>query len=162
MACGLATLQVIDDENLVERSRTTGAELKARLEALKAKHSLIKEVRGLGLMIAIEFHEPRELAMRMGWKLLHQVEKELFAQMLVTALFQKHRILTQIAGHGMDVIKILPALIIGEREIDLFVRALDAVLDECRRFPGPLWDLGANFLRQATKRSSAPAAATAS
>jgi acetylornithine/succinyldiaminopimelate/putrescine aminotransferase len=162
MACGLATLQVIDEENLVERSRTTGAELKARLEALKAKHSLIKEVRGLGLMIAIEFHEPRELAMRMGWKLLHQVEKELFAQMLVTALFQKHRILTQIAGHGMDVIKILPALIIGEREIDLFVRALDAVLDECRRFPGPLWDLGANFLRQATKRSSAPAAATAS
>jgi acetylornithine/succinyldiaminopimelate/putrescine aminotransferase len=162
MACGLATLQVIDDENLVERSRTTGAELKARLEALKAKHSLIKEVRGLGLMIAIEFHEPRELAMRMGWKLLHQVEKELFAQMLVTALFQKHRILTQIAGHGMDVIKILPALIIGEREIDLFVRALDAVLDECRRFPGPLWDLGANFLRQATKRSAAPTAATAS
>jgi acetylornithine/succinyldiaminopimelate/putrescine aminotransferase len=98
MACGLATLQVIEDEGLVERARTTGAELLARLEALKERHSLIKEVRGLGLMIAVEFHEPRELAMRMGWKLLHRVEKELFAQMLVTALFQKHRILCQIAG----------------------------------------------------------------
>src|SRR5216117_2028511 len=67
MACGLATLQVIDDEQLVERARTAGAELLARLDALRAKHSLIKEVRGLGLMIAIEFQEPRELALKLGW-----------------------------------------------------------------------------------------------
>ena len=155
MACGLATLQVIEEENLVERARTVGTELLARLTALQERHSLIKEARGIGLMLAIEFHEPRELAMRMGWKLLHRVEKELFAQMLVTALFQKHGILTQIAGHGMDVIKILPPLIIGEKEVAHFVAALDAVLTECRNFPGPLWDLGANFLRQAVGQSNA-------
>ena len=154
MAAGLATLQVLDDENLVERARTQGAELMRRLDALKEKHSLIKEVRGLGLMIAIEFHEPRELALKMGWKLLHKVEHELFAQMLVTSLFQKHRILTQIAGHAMDVLKILPPLIIGEREIDRFVTALDAVLTECRSFPGPIWDLGSNFIRHSLKRSA--------
>ena len=154
MAAGLATLQVLDDENLVERARTQGAELMRRLDALKEKHSLIKEVRGLGLMIAIEFHEPRELALKMGWKLLHKVEHELFAQMLVTSLFQKHRILTQIAGHAMDVLKILPPLIIGEREIDRFVTALDAVLTECRSFPGPIWDLGSNFIRHSLKRST--------
>ena len=154
MAAGLATLQVLDDENLVERARTQGAELMRRLDALKEKHSLIKEVRGLGLMIAIEFHEPRELALKMGWKLLHKVEHELFAQMLVTSLFQKHRILTQIAGHAMDVLKILPPLIIGEREIDRFVTALDAVLTECRSFPGPIWDLGSNFIRHSIKRSA--------
>ena len=154
MAAGLATLQVLDDENLVERARTQGAELMRRLDALKEKHSLIKEVRGLGLMIAIEFHEPRELALKMGWKLLHKVEHELFAQMLVTSLFQKHRILTQIAGHAMDVLKILPPLIIGEREIDRFVTALDAVLTECLSFPGPIWDLGSNFIRHSLKRSA--------
>ena len=154
MAAGLATLQVLDDENLVERARTQGAELMRRLDALKEKHSLIKEVRGLGLMIAIEFHEPRELTLKMGWKLLHKVEHELFAQMLVTSLFQKHRILTQIAGHAMDVLKILPPLIIGEREIDRFVTALDAVLTECRSFPGPIWDLGSNFIRHSLKRSA--------
>ena len=154
MAAGLATLQVLDDENLVERARTHGTELMRRLDALKEKHSLIKEVRGLGLMIAIEFHEPRELALKMGWKLLHKVEHELFAQMLVTSLFQKHRILTQIAGHAMDVLKILPPLIIGEREIDRFVTALDAVLTECRSFPGPIWDLGSNFIRHSLKRSA--------
>jgi ornithine--oxo-acid transaminase len=154
MACGLATLQVIDDENLVERARENGAELLRRLEALKERHSLIKEVRGVGLMIAIEFHEPRELAMRMGWKLLHKVERELFAQMLVTSLFEKHRILTQIAGHAMDVIKILPPLIIGEKEIERFVSALDSVLNDCRSFPGPIWNLGANFIRHTLQRST--------
>ena len=161
MAAGLATLQVLDDENLVERARTQGAELMRRLDALKEKHSLIKEVRGLGLMIAIEFHEPRELALKMGWKLLHKVEHELFAQMLVTSLFQKHRILTQIAGHAMDVLKILPPLIIGEREIDRFVTALDAVLTECRSFPGPIWDLGSNFIRHSLKRSTVEPAGAA-
>jgi acetylornithine/succinyldiaminopimelate/putrescine aminotransferase len=154
MACGLATLSVLDDEQLIERARERGAELVRRLDELKEKHSLIKEVRGLGLMIAIEFHEPRELAMKMGWKLLHKVERELFAQMLVTSLFKKHRILTQIAGHAMDVLKILPPLIIGEKEIDRFVNALDSVLTECRSFPGPIWDLGSNFIRHSLKRGT--------
>ena len=160
MAAGLATLSVLEDEQLVERARDNGIELLRRLNALKERHSLIKEVRGLGMMIAIEFHEPRELALRMGWKLLHGVEPELFAQMLVTSLFKRHRILTQIAGHGMDVIKILPPLISGEREIDRFVSALDAVLTDCRSFPGPIWDLGASFIRHAIKRpKSEPAVA---
>ena len=158
MACGLAALQVIDDEQLVARSREMGALLLERLRDLQARHSLIKEVRGLGLIIAIEFHEPRELALRMGWKLLHRLEPELFAQMIVTALFKHHRILSQIAGHGMDVLKILPPLIIGEREIDHFVRALDAVLTECHRFPGPLWDLGSNFVRDAIQPAPSIAA----
>jgi acetylornithine/succinyldiaminopimelate/putrescine aminotransferase len=154
MAAGLATLQVIDEEGLVERAREQGAELQRRLRELGAKHSLLKEVRGLGLMIGIEFHEPRELALKMGWKLLHKMEPELFGQMIVTALFQKHRILAQVAGHGMDVVKILPPLIIGEAEIERFVTALDSVLTECRKFPGPLWDLGANFVRSSLKRTA--------
>ena len=155
MACGLATLEVIKDEDLVARARDNGGRLLERLNELKQRHSLIKEVRGLGLMLAIEFHEPRELAARMGWKLLHRFERELFAQMIVTALFSKHRILTQIAGHEMDVVKILPPLIIGDREIDYFVQALDAVLADCGRFPGPIWDLGANFVRHSLRKPAA-------
>jgi acetylornithine/succinyldiaminopimelate/putrescine aminotransferase len=153
MACGLATLEVIADEGLVTRAAEVGALMLERLNELKQRHSLIKEVRGLGLMLAIEFHEPRELAARMGWKLLHRFERELFAQTIVTSLFTKHRILTQLAGHEMDVIKIIPPLIIGESEVDTFVRALDAVLAECGRFPGPIWDLGANFVRHTLRRA---------
>ncbi len=157
MACGLATLQVIEEEKLVENAARMGALLVQRLEALKAKHSFIKEVRGKGLIIAVEFHEPRELALRAGWKILHKIESELFAQMVVTALLNKHRILSQVAAHGLDVIKILPPLMIGEKEVGLFVDALDAVMNDCRKFPGPMWDLGANFLRQALRKPAAAA-----
>ncbi|PZR75999.1 MAG: hypothetical protein DLM52_06715 [Chthoniobacterales bacterium] len=69
--------------------------------------------------------------------------------MVVTQMLSKHRILTQVAGHAMDVLKILPPLIIGEKEIALFVNALDSVLTECRKFPGPMWELGNNFVRAA-------------
>jgi acetylornithine/succinyldiaminopimelate/putrescine aminotransferase len=153
MTCGLATLQVIEEENLVERARVQGADLMARLNALKEKHSLIKEIRGQGLMIGIDFHEPRELTLKMGWKLLHTLEPELFGQMIVTSLYTKHRILAQVGGHGLDVVKILPPLVIGEKEVTHFVEALDTVLTECRKFPGPLWELGANLVKNATKRS---------
>jgi hypothetical protein len=49
----------------------------------------------------------------------------------------------------MDVMKILPPLIIGEKEVVMFVNALDDVLTECRRFPGPMWELGNNFVKAA-------------
>jgi acetylornithine/succinyldiaminopimelate/putrescine aminotransferase len=149
MACGLAALEVIDSEKLIENSARMGALLREKIEGLRAKHSFIKEVRGKGLMIGIEFHEPTEFKLKMAWKLLHKVDKVLFAQMVVTQLLSKHRILTQVAGHAMDVIKILPPLIIGETEVNKFVEALDDVLTECRKFPGPMWELGQNFVRHA-------------
>ncbi len=135
--------------NLIENSAKMGALLMRKIDMLREKHSFIKEVRGKGLMIAIEFHEPQEFKLKMAWKFLHKIDKVLFAQMVVTQMLSKHRILTQVAGHAMDVLKILPPLIIGEREIDLFVTALDDVLSDCRKFPGPMWELGNNFVRAA-------------
>ena len=157
MACGLASLEVIDNDKLIENAARMGELLRTRIDALREKHSFIKEVRGKGLMVAIEFHEPKELKLKMGWKLLHKVDKVLFAQMVVTQLLSKHRILTQVAGHAMDVLKILPPLIIGEREVDRFVAALDDVLTECRKFPGPMWEIGQNFVRHALRSNKGAA-----
>ena len=149
MACGLAALEVIDSEHLVENAAAMGALLMKKVDDLREKHSFIKEVRGKGLMVGIEFQEPREFKLKMAWKVLHKIDKVLFAQMVVSQMLSKHRILTQVAGHAMDVLKILPPLIITEREVDLFVNGLDDVLSECRRFPGPMWELGNNFVRHA-------------
>jgi ornithine--oxo-acid transaminase len=49
----------------------------------------------------------------------------------------------------MDVLKILPPLIIGEKEVDMVFNALGDVLTECRKFPGPMWELGNNFVKAA-------------
>ena len=155
MACGLATLQVIEDEKLVENTEKIGTLLLDRLNSLKERHSVIKEVRGKGLILAVEFQEPKELGPKLGWKLLHKLEKELFCQMVVTSLLTRHRIISQVAAHGMDALKILPPLMIGEKEVDLFVNALDSVLQQCRSFPGPMWDLGANFIKHSMKKTPA-------
>jgi len=155
MACGLATLQVIEDEGLVENAARMGELLVSRLNELKERHSVIKEIRGKGLILAIEFHEPRELALKLGWKALHKMEVNLFTQMVVTSLLTRHRILTQVAAHGLDTLKILPPLTIKEAEVEKFVTALDSVLKDCRKFPGPLWDLGANFFRHSLRKPAA-------
>src|SRR5262249_51692907 len=135
MACGLAALEIIDREKLIENAAKMGALLMERIHALRAKHSFLKEARGKGLMIGIEFHQPRELKLKLAWKVLHKFDKALFTQMVVSKMLRKHRILTQVAGHGRDVMRFPPPLIIGEKEVDMFVTALDEVLTECRKFP---------------------------
>jgi ornithine--oxo-acid transaminase len=158
MACGLAALDITDSENLVENAAKMGALLMQKIDALRSRHSFLKEVRGRGLMIGIEFQEPQELKLKMAWKLLHKMDKALFTQMVVSQLLSKHRILTQVAGHNMDVMRILPPLIITEREVDMFVNAFDEVLTECRKFPGPMWELGNNFVRAALGSRKSPEA----
>ena len=157
MAAGLATLAVIEDESLVENAARMGDLLFSKLEELKQRHSVIKEIRGKGLILAVEFHEPREMTLKLGWKALHKMETNLFTQMIVSSLLSRHRILTQVAAHGLDTLKILPPLMITSVEVDKFVLALDAVLRDCRKFPGPLWDLGANFLRQSLRKPASVA-----
>ena len=95
-------------------------------------------------MIAIEFHEPPQFKSKLAWRLMHKIDQSLFPQLVIVPMLSKHRILTQVAGHNMDVIKILPPLTIGEKEVDRFVKALDETLTECRRFPGPIMELAKN------------------
>src|SRR5260221_11102504 len=99
-------------------------------------------------MIAIEFHEPPELGLKTAWGLLHKIDKALFPQLVIVPLLSKHRVLTQVAGHNMDVIKILPPLMIGEWEADYFVKAFDQTLTVCRLFPGPMLELAMNTARK--------------
>ncbi|MEW6324947.1 MAG: aspartate aminotransferase family protein [Nitrospirota bacterium] len=149
MAAGLTTLRILDEERLVERSADMGALLLRKLEALKAESELIREVRGRGLMIAIEFGEPRSMGLRMGWKMIHGARPGLFAQMIVMPLYSEHRILTEIAGANVEVIKLIPPLPISEAQVDRFVGALASVLKEAQRFPGGLWDTGMKLAKQA-------------
>jgi ornithine--oxo-acid transaminase len=151
MAAGLAALSVIDEENLIENARQVGDYLIGRLNELKTKYEMVKEVRGKGLMIAIEFGEPKSFKLRIGWNLVHKASKGLFGQMIVVPLFTDHRILSQVPGHNMDVVKILPPLMISKKEADYFVQALDQVVAECHKFPGAAWEVGYTLAKQALK-----------
>ncbi len=140
MAAGLATLHVLEQENLVERSDRMGAYLMKGLNELAGRYELLHQIRGKGLMIGLQFGEPRSLALRTGWRLLHKMNEDLFCQMITIPLLESHHILTQVAGHGLDTVKILPPLVIDTGDADRFVEAMDRVLKEAHRFPGSAWD----------------------
>ncbi|MEU1786488.1 aspartate aminotransferase family protein [Streptomyces sparsogenes] len=149
MAAGLAVLAVMEDEKVVENARQTGDLLRTRLAALVDRYELLHEVRGRGLMIGIEFGKPVSLGLRSRWTMLQAARKGLFAQMVVVPLLQRHRILTQVSGDHLEVIKLIPPLIIGEREVDRFVEAFTAVMEDAHGGGGLMWDFGRTLVKQA-------------
>ncbi|MFG2926736.1 aspartate aminotransferase family protein [Streptomyces sp. NPDC048305] len=149
MAAGLAVLAVMEKEQTVANARRTGDLLRERLAALVGRYELLHEVRGRGLMIGIEFGRPSSLKLRSRWAMLQAARKGLFAQMVVAPLLHKHRILTQVSGDHLEVIKLIPPLIIGEREVDRFVTAFTAVMDEAHSGGGLMWDFGRTLVKQA-------------
>ncbi|MEV0598527.1 aspartate aminotransferase family protein [Streptomyces sp. NPDC050315] len=149
MAAGLAVLTVMEDERIVAGVRSTGDLLRTRLAELIPKYELLHDVRGRGLMIGIEFGRPKSLALRGRWTMLQAARKGLFAQMVVVPLLQKHRILTQVSGDHLEVIKLIPPLIIGAEEVDRFVAAFTAVMDDAHAGGGLIWDFGRTLVKQA-------------
>ena len=159
VACGLAMLHVLEEGNLVERSAVQGQKLIDAINALKAKHEVLLEARGKGCMIGIEFQEPKSLKLKMAWKMVHAAHDGLFAQMVVMPLLDKHHILTQVSGSHGDIIRILPPFVITDEDIQYFVNALDDILTECHKLPGPMWDMGTNLVKAALRNRGEKAAA---
>ena len=77
----------------------------------------------------------------------------LFSQMVVVPLFHRHRILTQVAADNMNVVKLLPPLIAGDDEVDLFTDALDDVLSSAERGAGLIFEFGKTMAKGALHRS---------
>ncbi|MEU2629047.1 aspartate aminotransferase family protein [Kitasatospora sp. NPDC007106] len=149
MAAGLATLHVMRDAQVVANARKVGDLFRGRLAELVDRYELLADVRGRGLMIGIEFGRPKSLKLRTGWTALQAARKGLFAQMVVVPLLQRHRILTQVSGDHLEVIKLIPPLIITEKEVDRFVDAFTEVMDEAHRGSGLMWDFGRTLVKQA-------------
>jgi ornithine--oxo-acid transaminase len=131
MAAGLATLRELDDQQLVERSARLGELLLDRTRLLAEAHEVVREARGLGLMWAMEFGEPDSGSF--AWRVMERMQTGLFAQLVVVPLFTKHRVLSQVAGHDLPVLKGLPPLVLEEEDIETFVEALDDVIAKATR-----------------------------
>ena len=149
MVAGLATLHVLDQERLVERAATMGEKLLAGLAALQDRYDMIADVRGKGLIIGIEFRPPRSLGLRAAWTAAEAAQKGLFAQLVVMSLMRDHRILTQVGGPGINIIKLLPPLVIGDEEVEAIVSAFDAVMAETGNVRGRVWGLSGQLIKHA-------------
>jgi ornithine--oxo-acid transaminase len=152
MAAGLATLSVIDDEDLIANARDRGEELLAGLRGLARTNPMIKDVRGRGLIIGVEFGRPASARGRAMWAALNAARQGLFAQMVVVPLFTRHRILTQVAADHLPVIKILPPLVVGTDEVQHFLSAFAEVMSDAERPNGLAWEFGRTLIKQAVRR----------
>ncbi len=151
MGCGLATLHLIEEEKLLKTAEEFGTLFKMKVTEGCGHQEMFKEVRGKGLMLGIEFKEPKSFKLKTAWKMIHAANKGLFGQMIVVPLMSKHRMLTQVAGHNVDLVKLLPPLIITERDVEEFAKALATVVADCHKFPGGAWQVGMTLAKNAMK-----------
>jgi hopanoid-associated sugar epimerase len=155
MVAGLATLAAFDDENIVANAERTGAYFRRAIAPLTERYELLREVRGLGLMIGLEFGEPESGAVRRRFRAVERLRPAIFSQMIVVPLFHRHRILTQVAADGVNIVKLLPPLVAGQEEIDYFVAALDDVLEDAHRGSRLAGEFGWTMARGAVRRAIA-------
>ena len=141
-AAALATLGVLDQEDLIARSARLGALLLDLTRPLVEHYEVVRDVRGLGLMWAIEFGPPAGAAARRLWETVERRQPGLFSQLVTVPLFHEHRIFCQVAGHRMNVIKALPPLVIEEEEIRRFAAALEETVAAAEHYPSALTRFG--------------------
>ena len=118
-AAGLATLEVIEEEGLVENARIVGAYLKERLEDLMGRHEIIGDVRGKGLLLGVEFVKDRETK--------EPASKE--TAKIVYRAFQKGLAVYYVGDHS-NVLEVTPPLPLTKAEAKEGVEKLEAAITE--------------------------------
>jgi ornithine--oxo-acid transaminase len=141
-AAALATLRVLERDDLIAHAERMGTLLLELTQPLTERYQVVKDVRGLGLMWAIEFGPPSGMAARRLWETVEARQPGLFSQLVTVPLFHEHHILCQVAGHHMNVIKALPALTIEESEVRRFAAALEQTIAAAERYPSALARFG--------------------
>jgi ornithine--oxo-acid transaminase len=131
MAAGIATMRELADRELVGHAARLGTHLLERTRPFVDQFDVVRDVRGLGLLWAMEFAEPEHGSL--AWRVMERVQTGLFAQLVVVPLFTKHRMLTQVAGYDLPVLKAIPPLVLTEQDVDDFVSALEDVIKKATR-----------------------------
>jgi ornithine--oxo-acid transaminase len=129
MRAGLATLAVLEGQQLGQRAIQLGDELREQLRSAICGFEMVKEVRGAGLLCGVEFQAPSSLRLRLGFETFRRIHPGMFGQMLVMRMFRDHGILTQICGNNFTVLKAAPPLVATTEQVGKFVSALKSVIE---------------------------------
>ena len=136
----------------MQKAESLGNRLGEGLKSLIPRYEFLKEVRWRGCMVGIEFGPPKSLTLKTAWTIIHKLDKSLFPQVAIIPLLDKHHILTQVAGHHVDVVKLLPSFVMSDSDVQWFLKAFEEVLGQMHKFPGPAWDVLTGIGRMALTR----------
>jgi ornithine--oxo-acid transaminase len=151
MVAGIATLDIIESERLVQNAAEKGERIMGALSAMIPRYELLHDVRGKGLMIGVEFGPPKSLTLKASWNIVETASSGLFCQLIAIPLFKDHKILTQVAGHASHTIKLLPPLTITAEDCDWIINSFDSVIAASHRVPGAVWSLGKTLVGHALR-----------
>jgi ornithine--oxo-acid transaminase len=154
MAAGIATLDVLASERLVENAAQMGRRLLQALTTMIPRFEFLSQVRGKGLMIGIEFGPPKSLKLKASWHALETSREGLFCQLITMPLLKEHKILSQVSSHTSHIVKILPALVISEADCEHILKAFESVIADSERVPGAIWSLGKALVGHAIHASA--------
>ncbi len=129
MRAGLATLEVLDREDLARRAAQLGNHLRARLREELDGFEMVREIRGMGLLNGIEFTAPSSFRSRAMFEAFRRMHPALFGQSIVMRLYRDHNILTQICGNHFLTLKVAPPLIVSTEQMERFVSAIREVVE---------------------------------
>lgn len=136
-AAGLAALEVTIEEDLPGQAAEKGEYLLRCLAELKGKYPLLREVRGRGLLIGLEFAEGKKgFAHKLTFGLLEKLSDEYLGSLVAGELLNKYRILTAYTLNNPNVIRLEPPLAVNYAQIDAVVKALTEILERNRSFLG--------------------------
>lgn len=127
-AAGLAALEEIIAQDLPAQVAEKGAYIREHFATMADKYSLVKEVRGKGLLIGIEFVEPGQLANSITGGMAGRLAHEYVGSLVAGDLLRKGKIITAFTLNNPNVIRLEPPLTVSYEEIDRMLKAVDAVL----------------------------------
>jgi len=147
MRAGLATLEVLEDERLGEGAAGLGEQVRQMLAARLAGYEMVAEIRGIGMLTAVEFRAPKRLRLRVPFQAFARIHPAMFGQVLVMHLFRDKGILTQICGNNFMVLKVAPPLIVTHDQLEQFVGALGDIV-ELMHSGGRFWSEALGMARR--------------
>jgi ornithine--oxo-acid transaminase len=153
MRAGLATLEVLESEELGRRATDSGVYLHVQLTEALREFEMVKEIRGLGLLMGIEFQAPKQLRLRIPYEAFSAIHAGMFGQIVVMRLFRDWGFLTQVCGNNFMVLKVAPPLMIQKEQMDAFVVTVRNVV-ELANSPGSFWSEALGLARRRAFGSS--------
>lgn len=135
-AAALAAIEVTLAEDLPRQAREKGEYLISRLRELQKEFPLIKEVRGRGLLVGIEFESGTGWLGRVTAGAADRLAQEYLASLVSAELFREHHVITAYTLNNPNVIRLEPPLVVTKEQIDYVVEALRATLASRRSAAG--------------------------
>ncbi|MBS4007441.1 MAG: aspartate aminotransferase family protein [Clostridium sp.] len=135
-AAGIATLEVIHEEDLAARAAELGDYLMDGLRSLQKQYPIIADVRGKGLLIGIEFEQPAKGVLAKVAGAVNKLSAEYLGAMVAGVLLNQYKIITAYTLNNPNVIRFEPPLIVTKEQLDVLLQALEEIFEKNRSLLG--------------------------